>query len=99
MVQQGDVVLMDLRSFSMSNGGCVHELRHLAECVPLGRCVFVVDATTDLGYFRSVLREGLAHAGPHVAESWRDRRGGRGPRLAAGAKGWRSLLDRLSRAA
>lgn len=60
LVQQGDVVLMDLRSFSANNAGCVHEIRHLVEFVPLGRCVFIVDATTDVLYLRSVLREAWA---------------------------------------
>ena len=60
LVQEGDVVLMDLRSFSAHNEGCVHELRHLVEFVPLGRCVFIVDATTDIGHLRSVLSEALA---------------------------------------
>ena len=60
LVQEGDVVLMDLRSFSVNNAGCVHEIRHLVEFVPLGRCVFIVDATTDIPYLRSVLREAWA---------------------------------------
>jgi hypothetical protein len=57
LVREGDVVLMDLRSFAAGNAGCVHELRHLIEFVPLARCVFIVDRTTDLAHLRSVLDE------------------------------------------
>jgi hypothetical protein len=57
LVRQGDVVLMDLRSFSARNAGSEHELRHLIEFVPLVRCVFIVDRTTDIAYLRSVLDE------------------------------------------
>lgn len=55
LVRSGDVVLMDLRSFSARNAGCLHEIRHLVRFVPLGRCVFIVDATTDVVYLRGVL--------------------------------------------
>ena len=57
LVGEDDVILMDLRSFSARNAGCVHEIRHLVNFVPLGRCVFVVDASTDVGDLRAVLRE------------------------------------------
>jgi len=95
MVAQDDVVLMDLRSFSPSNAGCEHELRHLVERVPLGRCVFVVDATTDQAHLRSLLAEALARLG---ADS--PNRGVRADALAVhsftrGANGLRSLLRRL----
>jgi hypothetical protein len=68
LVGDGDVILMDLRSFSARNAGCVHEIRHLVEFVPLGRCVFVVDASTDVGDLRAVLREAasrLAEGAPN----------------------------------
>ena len=68
LVSDGDVILMDLRSFSARNAGCVHEIRHLVEFVPLGRCVFVVDASTDVGDLRAVLQEaasGLAEGAPN----------------------------------
>jgi hypothetical protein len=57
LVREGDVVLMDLRSFAALNAGCVQELRHLIEFVPLVRCVFIIDRTTDLAHLRSVLDE------------------------------------------
>jgi hypothetical protein len=68
LVGEGDVILMDLRSFSARNAGCVHEIRHLVRFVPLGRCVFVVDASTDVGDLRAVLREaasGLPDGAPN----------------------------------
>ena len=60
LVGDGDVILMDLRSFTARNAGCVHEIRHLVEFVPLGRCVFVVDASTDVADLRAVLRDAAA---------------------------------------
>jgi len=57
LVGDGDVILMDLRSFSARNAGCVHELTHLVRFVPLGRCVFVVDASTEVADLRAVLHE------------------------------------------
>jgi len=68
LVGEGDVILMDLRSFTARNAGCVHEIRHLVNFVPLGRCVFVVDASTDVGDLRAVLTEaasGLAEGAPN----------------------------------
>ncbi len=64
LVREGDVVLMDLRSFSAENAGCEHELRHLIECVPLGRCVFIVDRTTDVGHLRATIEAAWIAIGP-----------------------------------
>jgi hypothetical protein len=99
MVGQGDVVLMDLRSFSPSNAGCEHELRHLVEHVSLGRCVFVVDASTDQAHLRSLVAQALADLGPTSPN-----RGAGGDALAVheftpGPSGLRSLLRRLCDAA
>jgi len=55
LVGEGDAILMDLRSFSSRNAGCVHELRHLLHRVPLDRCVFVIDETTDQVYLRRIV--------------------------------------------
>jgi hypothetical protein len=99
LVQQGDVVLMDLRSFSAHNAGCVHELRHLVEFVPIGRCVFIVDSTTDIAYLRSVLRDawaGLAATSPNreaTAESVELHA------YDSGRRAMRRLLQRLCHAA
>ena len=68
LVGDGDVILMDLRSFSARNAGCVHELTHLVRFVPLGRCVFVVDASTEVADLRAVLHEawrGLGEDAPN----------------------------------
>ncbi|HVP50184.1 MAG TPA: hypothetical protein VMT56_03075 [Candidatus Bathyarchaeia archaeon] len=51
-----DVVLMDLRSFSPSNRGCVFELGRLLDAVDLNRIVFLIDATTDRSYLESTLQ-------------------------------------------
>ena len=55
LVRSTDVVLMDLRSFSKNNAGCVFEISELLNLVVLARLVFVVDRTTD----RKVLTETL----------------------------------------
>jgi hypothetical protein len=57
LVQQGDTVLMDLRSFSAENFGCIHELEYLAQHVEIDRCVFVVDATTNAPFLNQKLKE------------------------------------------
>lgn len=58
LVEEGDLVLMDLRSFSANNAGCVHEIHHLVAEVPYPRCLLLVDATTDAPF----LDETLIHA-------------------------------------
>jgi hypothetical protein len=50
-----DAVLMDLRSFSPASQGCIFELGRLLDGVDLGRVVFLVDATTDLGFLKTTL--------------------------------------------
>jgi len=47
LVGRASVVLMDLRGFTQANAGCVYELNQLATLGAIGRCVLVVDATTD----------------------------------------------------
>ncbi|MDH5341089.1 MAG: hypothetical protein OEW22_15000, partial [Rubrivivax sp.] len=64
LVRAGDVVLMDLRSFAAGNAGCQHELRHLIESVPLARCVFIVDRSTDLAHLRATIDAAWAALGP-----------------------------------
>ena len=48
-------VLLDLRSFSQANAGCIHELRYLITKVPLQRCLLLVDDTTDMGFLEDTL--------------------------------------------
>ncbi len=50
-----DSVLMDLRSFSPSNQGCLYELGQLLDGVDLRRVVFLVDETTDRAFLEAAL--------------------------------------------
>jgi hypothetical protein len=51
-----DAVLMDLRSFSPADQGCIFELGRLLDGMDLGRVVFLVDDTTDLGFLKTTLQ-------------------------------------------
>lgn len=99
LVQAKDVVLMDLRSFSSGNAGCIHELEFLVGHVPLDRCLLVVDPTTDQPFLERTLDQ-----------AWRDLPSdspnrGRSPNEApvhpfeAGSEALRHLLRRLCDAA
>jgi hypothetical protein len=57
LVADSDAVLMDLRSFSTSNQGCVYELGRLLDAIDLGRVVFVTDRTTDRGFLEATLQQ------------------------------------------
>ena len=57
LVQDKDVVLMDLRSFTAANAGCIHELQHLTENVSLDRCLLIIDDTTDMSFLKRTLQE------------------------------------------
>lgn len=57
-----DIVLMDLRSFSASNAGCVFELEQLVRRLASDDIVFVCDKTTDLPLLRNILRGALTTA-------------------------------------
>jgi hypothetical protein len=50
LVNQTDAVLMDLRGFSVRNGGCVFEIGELFRLVPLERVLFVIDRDTDMSF-------------------------------------------------
>src|SRR5205085_1649226 len=52
-----DAILMDLRSFSRSNQGCIFELQQLLDSVPLERVVFLLDDATDRAFLEQVLHE------------------------------------------
>jgi hypothetical protein len=64
LVEESDVVLMDLRSFSPANRGCMYELGELLEAIELARVVFVVDRTTDRGFLETTLRVLWSAVGP-----------------------------------
>jgi hypothetical protein len=57
LARASQVVLMDLRSFSRTNQGCVYELGELLAAVPLDRVVFVVDASTDRPFLEATLQD------------------------------------------
>jgi hypothetical protein len=56
LAARSDVVLMDLRSFSPANHGCIYELEQLLGSVPLGDVVLVVDDTTDGPFLAQTLQ-------------------------------------------
>jgi hypothetical protein len=58
-----DTVLMDLRSFSSGNAGCVFELEQLVSRLPPEKIVFVYDQTTDLRLLGNCLSDGWQRAG------------------------------------
>jgi hypothetical protein len=57
LAARADAVLMDLRSFSRENQGCLFELGELLNSVELRRVVFIIDATTDRRFLESALAD------------------------------------------
>ena len=58
---------MDLRGFTKANAGCVFELEQLSALDAVGRCMFVIDSTTD----RALVEASRAHAsGPPQQPAW-----------------------------
>jgi hypothetical protein len=55
LATHSDAVLMDLRSFSAANQGCLFELGELLKTVDLRRVVFAIDATTDRGFLEGAM--------------------------------------------
>ena len=49
-------VLMDLRSFSAANRGCIFELSRLLDGIDLNRVVFLVDETTDRTFLEATIQ-------------------------------------------
>ncbi len=58
LAAETDAVLMDLRSFTAHNAGCVFELGRLLNAVELRRIVILVDDATDVAFLEKTL-EGL----------------------------------------
>jgi hypothetical protein len=56
LARMSNVVLMDLRSFSESNQGCLYELEQLLAAIPLERVMFVIDHTTDQPFFEQTFK-------------------------------------------
>lgn len=68
LARESGAVLMDLRSFSPSNQGCLYELGRLLDTVDLARVVFVTDGSTDQRFLNDALRElwqGISTASPN----------------------------------
>jgi len=56
LATQADAVLMDLRSFSATNKGCLFEIGQLLDGVDLRNTVLLVDETTDHAFLDGSLR-------------------------------------------
>lgn len=86
LVARAQVVLMDLRGFTQANAGCVFELEQLSALGAAGRCVFVVDATTD----RALVEASLGCASESPSWIMMKREAAAMPTL------WRELAQRAS---
>jgi hypothetical protein len=98
LVENGEAVLMDLRSFSATNAGCIHELRYLVENVPFRRCLLVVDQTTDEVFLKHTLTatwDALTPASPNYQRPLAD---AALYRFVRGTTAMRGLLRRLCEA-
>lgn len=58
-----DAILMDLRSFSPSNQGCLYELEQLLIAVSLERIVFLIDDSTDQTFLERALKDAWQQVG------------------------------------
>jgi hypothetical protein len=71
LVPAADVVLMDLRGFSVAHLGCVFELNQLVNLVPLKRIVLLADGLTDMCALEETLQgawRNLHHSAPSAGE-------------------------------
>lgn len=57
LAARSDTVLMDLRSFSPTNQGCLFELEQLLAIVPLSQVLLLVDGTTDRAFLAGALQD------------------------------------------
>jgi hypothetical protein len=56
LARGSDAIIMDLRSFSRQNNGCIFEIRTLTATVSPNRIVFLVDQSTDLPALEEVFQ-------------------------------------------
>jgi hypothetical protein len=54
--QTCDVVLMDLRGFSLQNAGCIFEINTLIDHLRLDRVIFTIDDTTDRNFLQNTIQ-------------------------------------------
>jgi hypothetical protein len=54
------LILMSLAGFSRKHAGCITEIRRLVHEIPLSRCVFLVDGTTDRSFLETAMRDAWA---------------------------------------
>ena len=78
---------MDLRGFTKANAGCVFELEQLSALGAAGRCVFVIDSTTDRALVEASLGA-VSKASEQPAWIMMKREAAAMPRL------WRELAQR-----
>ena len=57
LVQQSNVILMDLRSFSPERQGCIRELSELVHRVLIERVVLLVDEITDFPFLEQTIQQ------------------------------------------
>lgn len=72
LAQGSDAVLMDLRSFSKSNQGCIYELRQLFNSIALNRVILVIDDSTDRTFLEMTVGDiwqNLELSSPNIAFS------------------------------
>jgi hypothetical protein len=74
LAASSNVVLMDLRSFSTNNRGCIYELGRLLDGIDLNRVVFLVDSSTDRSFLETTVQSlwwNLSVDSPNRAQSGR----------------------------
>lgn len=65
LTRRSDAVLMDLRGFRRNNRGCVYELHHMVNSVPVNRLIITVNDGTDHVFLRQTFEEAWAGMGEH----------------------------------
>lgn len=57
LAQICDKIIMDLRSFSENNKGCIDELKHLLKSIPINQVVLITDGTTNISFLNSSVKK------------------------------------------
>jgi hypothetical protein len=61
LMRGASLVVMDLRGFTADRQGCIYELQTLLDVVPLGRLLFLIDATTEVEALERIVQERWRH--------------------------------------